>query len=421
MAAIESAALDEIRVPDIGDFKDIPVIEVLVKPGSIVAAGDPIVTLESDKATLDVPAQRAGRVVSIEVSPGTRVSQGALLIRLAPEAAKSPREIKIVAAVPSPEPLGTVQVPLAVVRAPSSESTPPAAVRRQAYAGPSVRRMARELGVDLDAVKGTGPRGRIVRADVIEWVQVRVREPLRDVPVAVPTIDYSKFGEFERVPLKRISRISAEVLARNWRTIPHVTNFEDADVTDLEAFRKEVNEQQLVALKLTLTVFVVKACAAALQRVPALNVALDRNDLIVKKFVHVGVAVDSKDGLLVPVLRDVDKASISDIAMQFAQKVEAARGGKLKPQDMQGGSISISSLGSIGGRNFTPIINAPEVAIIGLGKIRTEARWDGSQFRPRQVLPISLSWDHRALDGVTAARFLMQLISYLEDFRRAML
>jgi pyruvate dehydrogenase E2 component (dihydrolipoamide acetyltransferase) len=430
VVAIIAASIAEVRVPDIGDFKDIPVIEVLVKPGATVSPDDPIVTLESDKATLDVPAQFAGRVISVEVLPGSRVSCGTLLLKLERDAVGA---LEPLAAGPSrPELLGPGPSAVAIdittlperVRVPQP-TAPGVTGRRGAYAGPSVRRMARELAVDLEAVSGTGPRGRIIRADVVQWVQTRVqaRELSTTAPASIARagVDFSKFGAIERIPLKRVSRISAEVLARNWSTIPHVTNFEDADVTELDAFRQQANGQKWIDAKLTLTVFMVKACAAALVRHPQLNVSLDGGDLIQKKYVHIGVAVDAKDGLVVPVLRDVDKSALGDIAVQLVEKVELARSGKLKAQDMQGGSITISSLGSTGGRHFTPIINAPEVAIVGLGKTRIEPRWNGEQFVPRQILPISLSWDHRALDGVTAARFLTQLIAFLEDFRRVLL
>jgi pyruvate dehydrogenase E2 component (dihydrolipoamide acetyltransferase) len=454
--------LTEVRVPDIGDFKNIPVIDVLVKPGSVVAAEDPIVTLESDKATLDVPAPRAGRVVAIEVTAGSRVSCGTLLLTLSAEedgkeeetggrtsapvaerAAAAP--VAPVAPVAPPSPFGEQRkeslsadrsvVSLEQSRTRLAQGMP----MRGIYAGPSVRRVGRELGVDLGRVTGSGPRGRILQEDVHRWVRERLHEnqgqlhdgmrpptwaptwPPTLAPSTSPPVDFAKYGEIERQPLSRIRRISGSALARNWATIPHVTNFDQADISELDRLRIALNDERRAAPKISLLSFVVKACAHALKQTPAFNASLDGQEIVLKKYVHIGVAVDTPAGLLVPVLRDVDKLGILEIAGRLADKSARAREGKLKREDMEGGCFSISSLGGIGGDSFTPIINAPEIAILGVGKARIQPRWDGAAFVPRLILPLSLSWDHRALDGALAARFLAYLASVLQDFRRVSL
>jgi pyruvate dehydrogenase E2 component (dihydrolipoamide acetyltransferase) len=438
-AAVE---ITEVRVPDIGDFKNIPVIDVLVKPGSMVAAEDPIVTLESDKATLDVPSPRAGRVVAIEVAAGSRVSCGTLLLTLSTEAAvdgsaalsparqsttpakselraRGPHEAAVSApALREPVFSGPVQEvpPSGVAQAPSS---------RGVYAGPSVRRVGRELGVDLAEVTGTGPRGRILQEDVHRWVRERIADGaarLNGGSTAKPlSVDFAKYGEIERQPLSRIRRISGPALTRNWATIPHVTNFDEADITELDRFRQTLNEEKRLDTKISILSFIVKACAFALSQFPEFNASLDGEEIVLKKYIHIGVAVDTPAGLLVPVLRNADKLGVLGIASQLSAKSALARDGKLKREDIEGGCFSISSLGGIGGNSFTPIINAPEVAILGVGKARIQPRWDGENFLPRLILPLSLSWDHRALDGALAARFLAYLAAVLQDFRRVSL
>jgi len=433
-----SAALEitEVRVPDIGDFKNIPVIDVLVKPGSLVAAEDPIVTLESDKATLDVPAPRAGRVVAVEVAAGSRVSRGTLLLTLSTEIAAdgppavlpaqptanlSERELRAssrgetAAAPQGPGPAREVS--------PTGVAPPPTS--RGVYAGPSIRRVGRELGVDLAEVTGTGRRGRILQEDVHRWVRERIHNGparLNDrlAPKPLP-VDFAKYGEIERQPLSRIRRISGSALARNWATIPHVTNFDEADITELDRFRETLNEGKRPEMKISILSFIVKACAFALGQFPAFNASLDGEEIVLKKYIHIGVAVDTPAGLLVPVLRNADKLGVLGIAGQLSIKSASAREGKLRTEDMEGGCFSISSLGSIGGNAFTPIINAPEIAILGVGKARIQPRWEGGEFVPRLVLPLSLSWDHRALDGAIAARFLSCLAFLLQDFRRVSL
>ena len=426
----------EVRVPDIGDFKNIPVIEVLVKPGSVIAADDPIVTLESDKATLDVPAPTAGRVLAVEVVAGSRVSCGTLLLTLTADVEN--------AAVPGSSDRVSVREPAGVlipddhglrVGAPQRHDQPPNALpasdghsrtSARVYAGPSVRRVGRELGVDLGEVKGTGCRGRITKEDVHGWARDRLRVAPGQIQGGaafppLPPVDFAKYGEIERQPLSRIRRISGPALARNWATIPHVTNFHEADITELDRFRVCLNEDKHAEIRISILSFIVKACGAALQKIPAFNASLDGQEVILKKYVHIGVAVDTAAGLLVPVIRDVDKLGVLDIGRALAAKSALAREGKLKMHDMEGGNFSISSLGSIGGDAFTPIINAPEIAILGVGKARIRPRWDDAQFLPRLILPLSLSWDHRALDGALAARFLSHVVELLEDFRRVLL
>jgi pyruvate dehydrogenase E2 component (dihydrolipoamide acetyltransferase) len=431
-----AGGLTEVRVPDIGDFNNIPVIEVLVKPGSVIAAEDPVVTLESDKATLDVPAPMAGRVVAVDVVAGSRVSRGTLLFTLSVEGTDT-------AAAPASPLLKSAGAP-AVVSAndhgkkvatgkpaePQPEHS--SAIRsqqrtpRSVYAGPSVRRVGRELGVDLFEVRGSGRRGRITKEDVHTWVRERLhvgaaKSNEGSTGPSLPSVDFAKYGEIERQPLSRIRRLSGPVLARNWATIPHVTNFHEADITELDGFRVSINGEKHSEVRISILSFIVKACGSALRKIPDLNASLDGHEVILKKYVHIGVAVDTPTGLLVPVLRNVDKLGVLEIASGLSAKSALARAGKLKMEEMEGGCFSISSLGGIGGDAFTPIINAPEIAILGVGKARIQPRWDGAQFAPRLILPLSLSWDHRALDGALAARFLSHVVELLEDFRRVLL
>jgi pyruvate dehydrogenase E2 component (dihydrolipoamide acetyltransferase) len=409
----------EVRVPDIGDFKDIPVIEMLVKAGDCVKEEQALVTLESDKATLDVPTPTAGRVASLAVAPGTRVSRGTLILTLEVEGSAEPAELQTPAFI---EPTHNV---VAIAPAARFESGPhiesEAAIER-IYASPSIRRLGRELGTDLGKATGSGRGGRILAEDVHESVRAerRASTSLDIAPanrVAEP-VDFAKFGEIERQPLSRIRRISGNTLARNWATIPHVTNFDEADVTDLDSFRLQLNTESAGNPKLTLLSFIVKAAAATLRFAPAFNASLDGEDLIVKKYVNVGVAVDTPGGLVVPVIRDADKLGILAIARELSQKSAEAQAGKLKLSDFEGGCFTISSLGGVGGTGFTPIINAPEIAILGVARAAIQPRYDGVQFLPKLILPLALSWDHRATDGVAAARFLVHLAALLQDFRR---
>ncbi len=446
----------EVKVPSLGDYHDVPVIDVLVKPGDAVKVDESLVTLESDKATMDVPSPASGTVRELRVEVGDRVSQGSVVVTLeaadgqaarpsAPAADPMAREIaSATAAAPEPGPIPAIPaagVPAAsataVPRAPDrppTEAAPAAAPAPGAagvpHASPSVRRLARELGVDLARARGSGPKGRILHDDV----QGLVREVMSGAAPAPsggaaaldlppwPRVDFARFGPVETEPLSRIRRISASNLARNWVMIPHVTQFDEADITELERFRVELNREQAGSgVKVTLLAFVVKACVAALKAFPTFNASLEGDHLVVKRYYHVGFAADTPSGLVVPVLRDADRKGVLEIARETAELAAKARGGKLAAAEMQGGTFSISSLGGIGGTAFTPIINAPEVAVLGVSRSATRPVWDGERFAPRLVLPLSLSYDHRVIDGALAARFTAHLGRLLADMRRAVL
>lgn len=421
------STLTEIHLPDIGDYKDVPVVEIHVKPGDTVAADDPLISIESDKATMEVPAPAAGTVQEMKVEIGTRVSQGSPIMVLASSGEK--------AAPPAPAPHEPAPKPApAAPNAPAPAATPvPAPAPQQpigsdVHATPSVRALARELGVDLASIRPSGPKGRILREDVTAHVKQALSSPGAaggtgiggDLP-PWPSIDYEKYGPVTREPLSRIQKISGGNLARNWLTIPHVTNFDKADVTDIEAFRQSVNKEAASGAKLTMVAFLIKASALALRAFPRFNASLNGDELVMKDYVHIGFAADTPRGLMVPVIRDCDRKGLSEIAAGIRALVDKARDGTLAATDMQGGCFSVSSLGGVGGAGFAPIINAPEVAILGAGRSATEAVWDGASFQPRLVLPISLSWDHRVVDGVAAARFLGHIAATLADFRRAAL
>jgi len=432
-----------IELPDIGDYKDVPVVEVMVKPGDLVTVDQPLIVLESDKATIEVPSPIAGTVVELLVHLGQKVSKGVPVVLIesgegnaqaAAEALPTPPEVKPSQPASVSKDIGSTD--LLVVDA--TVSTPARAEARSSnastsvHATPSVRAFARELGVDLAGVAASGPKGRILREDVQNFVKAQLANrdgnaqatgagPGSAIPV-MPTFEFSKFGEIERVPLSRIQQISGANLHRNWLNIPHVTNFDNADVTDLEAFRLALNaEKRQPPVKLTMVAFLIKASALALAAYPRFNTSLDGSDLIQKKYVHVGFAVDTPKGLMVPVIRDCDRKGLIEIANEMAALSEKARQGKLASADMEGGCFSVSSLGGIGGAGFTPIINAPEVAILGAARSQMQPIWDGAAFQPRLIMPVSLSWDHRVVDGVAAARFLGYLAAILGDFRRAIL
>lgn len=438
----------EVRVPDIGDFHDIPVIETLVKPGDSVTKEQSVVTLESDKATLDVPSPVTGRVTSLTVVPGDRVSQGSLILsveiegsteRSVPTTSPSPSPPSLSPVIPARDPSSAELTPASIATEQADDLPHIAAAEHAAvkpyptseiaagriYASPSVRRLGRELGVDLSMVTGSGRGARIMPEDVSKYVDEQSPAPARGEPAAAariaPPIDFSKFGEVERQPLSRIRRISGAALARNWATIPHVTNFHEADITDLDAFRVKLNQELGGSPKLTLLSFLVKAIAATLRFAPSFNASLDGNELVLKKYVNVAVAIDTPAGLVVPVIRSADQLGIIEIARELSAKASAAQAGKLKAADIEGACFTISSLGGIGGTGFTPIINAPEIAILGVAKATIQARYDGAHFIPRLILPLALSWDHRATDGVAAARFLVHLVSLVADFRRILL
>jgi len=425
-----------VELPPIGDYRNVPVVEVLVRPGDRVAVDDPLIVLESDKATIEVPSPVAGEVLELFVERGTRVSQGTKVLSVvavegeatvSPESPPAPVPVAAEASAAAPEP-----GPRPASAEPASLAPPQSASGAEtagAHATPSVRAFARELAVPLDAVTPSGRNGRILREDVLAFVKGRLAATTAAPASAggfsvapMPAGDFSRFGEVERVALTRVQRISGSSLHRNWVTIPHVTSFDEADVTDAEAFRLALNaEPREPKVKLTMVAFLVKAAALALRIHPRFNASLEGDELVLKKYVHVGVAVDTPKGLMVPVLRDCDRKGLIAIGGEIAALAERARDGKLAPSDMEGGCFSVSSLGGIGGTGFTPIINAPEVAILGAARAGTQPRWDGSAFQPRLVMPLSLSWDHRVVDGVAAARFLGTIASILGDFRRAAL
>ncbi len=409
----------ELKIPDIGDFKDILVIEVLVKPGDKVKKNDSLITLESEKAALEVPATADGVLGDVRVKVGDKVSKGSIIATLEPaqtENAPAPQ-------ADSPKVAPAAEVPKAAPAAAESRAGENGSV----HASPSIRRFARELGVDLHAVAPSGPNGRVTREDVQNFVKSAVRDGgartgaggLQLAPM--PKIDYAQYGEIERKPLSRIKKISGPVLQRNWVTIPHVTQDDDADVTDLEEFRKELNaELGKRGIKVTMLAFLIKAAVAALKRFPDFNSSLDGGELVYKKYYNIGFAADTPDGLLVPVIKQADRKGIADLAKETSDLAAKAREGKLTSAEMQGGTFTISSLGSIGGTYFTPIINAPEVAILGACRAAVRPLWDGEQFVPRLIQPLSLSYDHRVIDGASAARFAAYLATVLADLRRAL-
>ena len=432
-------AIKEVVVPDIGDFKDVPVIEVLVKPGDAIRAEDSLVTLESDKATMEVPAPFAGVVKELKIKVGDKVSQGALILMVetaegAPAAAKPASA----AGAPASASVASRSAP-APAAAPAPAPTTPAATLTSvdeagfahAHASPSVRRFARELGVDLGRVKGSGPKTRILKEDVQAYVKGALAQPaaapgggtgLSVLPM--PVVDFAKFGVIEVKPRARIKKISGANLHRNWVSIPHVTQNDEADVTELEAFRKQLSDEyQKQGVRVTMLAFLIKASVAALKQYPQFNASLsaDGESLVFKQYYHIGVAVDTPNGLVVPVIRDSDKKGVLQLAKELGDVSAKAREGKLSPTDMQGGCFSISSLGGIGGSNFTPIINAPEVAILGVSRSVMKPVWKDGAFVPRLMLPLSLSYDHRVIDGAEGARFITYLSSVLSDIRRVLL
>jgi pyruvate dehydrogenase E2 component (dihydrolipoamide acetyltransferase) len=426
----------EVKVPDIGDFKDIPVIEVLVKAGDAVKAEDALVTLESDKATMDVPSPVAGVVKEVKVKAGDKVSEGSLVLVLdAAQAAESAAtQASSPPPMPSPQPSPPPSPQPSPARVRGSEAAPStappldAAAFTSAHASPSVRKFARELGVDLSKVRGTGPNARITQEDVQAFVKGAMTTGASTASSGAgldllpwPKVDFAKFGPVESTPLSRIRKISGANLARNWVMIPHVTQFDEADITGLEALRVTLNkENEKAGLKVTMLAFLIKASVYALKKFPDFNASLDGENLVRKQYYNIGFAADTPNGLVVPVLKGADAKGVLAIAKEMGELSAKAREGKLGPADMQGGCFSISSLGGIGGTAFTPIINAPEVAILGVSKSATKPVWDGNAFVPRLMLPLSLSYDHRVIDGAAAARFTSYLAAILADMRRAL-
>lgn len=421
-----------ITTPDLGGAADLTVIEVLVKPGDKIDIDTPIVTLESDKATMEVPAGDAGVVKEVKVNVGSKVSHGSILISIEGDSASvgsSPaKSVEKPAEKPVTEPAQQTTVKAEEPVKPVLTGTVQSSNDEEVHAGPGVRRMARELGVNLASVMGNGPKQRIMKEDVQLFVksqltQIQQGATSPNLP-AVPTVDFSKFGDIDTLPLSRIKKISGKNLQRNWMTIPHVTQFASADITSLEDFRQSQKaEMDKQKIKLTPLVFIMKAVVASLKAFPHVNASLDASgeNLIMKKYYNVGVAVDTPDGLVVPVIRDADKKGLMDLAKELAQVSEKARNKLLTPADMQGGCFSISSLGGIGGTAFTPIINAPEVAILGVSKSSYQPVYQDGAFVPRLMLPLSLSYDHRVVDGADGARFIVYLSNMLSDIRNLLL
>ena len=436
-------AATEVKVPNIGDFKEIPVIQLLVKAGDTVQKDDSLLVLESDKATLEVPAPAAGVISELKVKIGDKVSAGTLVALLegsngaAPavtngngkaKSATSPAVPAVVAAAAPPAP--AVVAPAATAPAPAVAAAPSESTGAIAHASPGVRRFARELGVPLAQVTGSGPKNRILKEDIHSFVKQTLAGGatargggLSDLGLPPwPKVDFAKFGPIETQPRTRIQKISAPGLARNWVMIPHVTQFDEADITELEAFRAHVNEENAKSgVKVSPLAFLMKAVVAALKKYPTLNSSLDGENLIVKQYWNIGFAADTPQGLVVPVIKDVDKKGILDIAKETTELAARARDGKLGPNDIQGATFTISSLGGIGGTAFTPIINAPEVAILGVSRSAVKPVWNGKEFAPRTMLPLSLSYDHRVVDGALAARFTTYLGQVIADIRRVML
>jgi pyruvate dehydrogenase E2 component (dihydrolipoamide acetyltransferase) len=445
----------KIYLPDLGDFHDVAVIEVLVAPGDRVAVETSLLTLESDKATMEIPSPHAGTVRQVLVKVGDKINQGHLIaildaepVAAAPADAAAPKPpapaAEEVEQVQAPAPLPTAVPPAAEEQAPPVRlpgekeqrprpviARPTDAPARKAHASPAVRRFARELGVDLALVKGSGPKGRVVKEDVQAFVKRALAEggaaPAAAGPLQLPVaaeVDWTRFGEVSEQPLSRIKKLSGAHLHRCWLTVPHVTQFDEADVTELEAFRKAQKDQaERQGARLTLMPFLMKAVVAALQAMPQFNSALssDGERLITRRYFNIGVAVDTPNGLVVPVIREVERKGVLALAQELGEVSERVRAGKLLPADLQGGCFSISSLGGIGGAQFTPIVNAPEVAILGVSRAATKPVWDGASFQPRLMLPLALSYDHRVIDGADGVRFTTLLAGLLGDVRRLLL
>ena len=445
-----STEVIEVQVPDIGESGEVEIIEVLVSAGDEVNAEDGLITLETDKATMDVPCPQAGVVESVAVKVGDKVKEGSLVLKLKvtssaaadaePEASDAQQQSTTDTSASAPASSKDSETNDAPRKPPVPDH--PLDKKEQAqglvHASPAVRRVAREFGVDLNQVKGSGPKQRVLKEDVQEYVKYELSRPKATAAagmatgggglqvIAQPKVDFAKFGEIEQIPLTRIQKISGPNLHRNWVTIPHVTQFDEADITELEAFRKQENELQAKrkdGIKITPLVFIMKAVAKALQEYPVFNSSLaeDGEHLIMKKYIHLGIAVDTPGGLVVPVIRDVDKKGIYELSEELMDVSTRARDGKLKATDMQGGCFSISSLGGIGGTAFTPIVNAPDVAILGVSKSEMKPKWNGKDFAPRLMLPTSLSYDHRVIDGAVAARFSVYLCNVLSDIRKLIL
>ena len=427
-----------ILVPDIGDFKSVEIIEVLVAPGDSVNAEDALLTLESDKATMEVPSPEAGVIAAVKVKVGDKISQGDIIAELETAESNAADKTESPPTPPAESPPPPPEKSAEILELPTRESPPPttpsaATTQPQsfpgAHASPAVRKIAREFGVDLTQVNGGGRKGRILKEDVQNFVKNELsRKPISaeggsGLPLP-PTVDFSKFGEIEKKPRSRINKLSAANLSRNWILAPHVTQFDDADITEMEAFRKSLADDAAKrGVKMTPLAFLIKAAVASLREFPQFNSSLDSDGehLIVRRFYHIGFAADTPSGLVVPVIRDADKKGLLDLAAELSELSGRAREGKLKLDEMQGGCFTISSLGGIGGTQFTPIINLPEAAILGVSRAKMSPVWNGKEFIPRLLLPLSLSYDHRIIDGAQGARFITFLSRQLADIRRLML
>ncbi len=443
LAPVVAAGPIDVVVPDIGDFDQVAVIEVFVKPGDSVKVEQSLITVESDKASMEIPSSHAGVVEAVLVKLGDKVSKGTPIVRVLATSAAAPAPAVAAAALPAP---AAAAPATATSPAPSAVAMPAHAPATAVSAGlphasPSIRKQARELGVPLAEVKGSGPKGRITQDDLqgfvkqvmsgaVQTAAQKAKAPAASAAgggafpglLAWPQVDFAKFGPIERKDLSRIKKISGANLHRNWVLIPHVTNHDDCDITELEAFRVQLNkENEKSGVKVTMLAFMIKAAVAALKKFPEFNASIDGEQLVLKSYFHIGFAADTPNGLVVPVIKDADKKGILQISQEMGELAKKARDGKLSPADMSGGCFSISSLGGIGGRYFTPIINAPEVAIMGVCKSSLEPKWDGRAFQPRLMLPLSLSWDHRVIDGAAAARFNAYFGAVMTDFRRVML
>jgi pyruvate dehydrogenase E2 component (dihydrolipoamide acetyltransferase) len=466
----KTMSMVEVKVPDIGDFKEVEIIELLVKVGDTIKVDQSLITVESDKASMEIPSSHAGVVKEIKVKLGDKVAEGSLLLTVeavaadaapapaaateaapaaaAPAPVEAPKAEPVKAAEPAPvaQEAAPAAAPVAppapapsAAPAPVAAAAPVTAANAKAHASPSIRKFARELGVDLGIVAGSGPKGRITQEDVQNYVKGIIAAGPVSAPVAAPvasrggagldllpwpSLDFSKFGTTTLQPLSRIKKISGPNLHRNWVMIPHVTQYDEADVTELEELRKSTNTALAKSgVKLTILAFVIKACVAALKKYPEFNSSLDAagENLILKQYYNIGFAADTPQGLVVPVVKGVDQKTVTQIAQEMGELSAQARDGKLKPADMQGATFTISSLGGIGGTYFTPLINAPEVAIIGLSKTSMKPVWDGKQFVPRLIMPLSLSYDHRVIDGAQGARFVTYLSEVLTDLRKSLL
>ncbi len=446
--------LTAIEVPDIGDFKDVEVIEVLVKVGDTIEAEDSLITVESDKASMEIPASSGGEIVKIDVKVGDKINKGDVIMQAKPAAStaesetakkeeappkEAPKEEKAAEPTKSEATLETAAETAPQVAAKSAApaaaapAAAPASPSQLPHASPSVRKFARELGVDLNLVTGTAPKGRISQEDVQAFVKSALQGGVASSGTRTgggagldllpwPTVDFSKFGAVESKPLSRLKKLSGANLHRNWVMIPHVTNNDEANITALEALRQQLNkENEKAGIKVTMLAFLIKAVVAALKKFPEFNASLDGDNLILKQYYNIGFAADTPNGLVVPVINDADKKGVLELAQESASMAKMAREGKLSPKQMQGGCFSISSLGGIGGTHFTPIINAPEVAILGVSKSYHKPVWNGQAFVPELTLPLSLSYDHRVIDGAAAARFNAYLGALLADFRRIIL